>query len=90
MSVGVDDHWKDREGVLQDRTEWFRVSAWGRLGESCSTHLKKGREVYIEGKMRTDEWTDKEGVARSRQTIRAEVVKFLGRSGHSGQSDQGE
>ena len=54
FSVAVTHRWRDAEGESKSRTEWFNVEAWGRLGEICQEYLKKGRLVFIEGRLRTD------------------------------------
>ena len=54
FSVAVTDTWRDAEGETKERTEWFNVEAWGRLGEVCQEYLSKGRLVFIEGRHRTD------------------------------------
>ena len=54
FSVAVSLRWRDAEGESKERTEWFNVEAWGRLGEICQEYLKKGRLVFIEGRLRTD------------------------------------
>jgi single-strand DNA-binding protein len=60
LSLAVDRTWKDPEGSKQVTTDWFNIEAWGKLGEICLQYLKKGRLVYIEGRLRTDQWEDKE------------------------------
>ena len=58
--VATTDVWNDKEGARQERTEWHRVVAWGKLAEVCGEHLGKSRQVYLEGRLQTREWTDKE------------------------------
>lgn len=79
FSVATDETWKDRAGEKQTRTEWHRIQAWGKLAEICQQYLKKGALVYIEGKLRTNEWTDRQsGDKRQRQEVVCETMKMLG------------
>ena len=61
FNVATNESYKDREGNLVEKTEWHRVVAWDRPAEICAEYLKKGSQVYIEGKLRTRKWQDKEG-----------------------------
>ena len=85
FSVATTENWTNREGEKQSRTEWHRVEAWGRLGEICGEYLAKGRQVYIEGSIQTDEWEDQEGNKRQTTKIRAWKMQMLG-SRDSGQT----
>lgn len=58
FTVATNESFKDSAGNLQEKTEWHRIAAWGRLGEICSQYLKKGRQVYIEGRLQTRSWDD--------------------------------
>lgn len=78
FTVACNDNWTDKAGVKQERVEWMRVVVWGKLAEVCGEHLHKGRQVYVEGKIQTREWTDKEGVKRQTTEIVAHNVQFLG------------
>ena len=80
LRVAVTETWNDKGGQRQERTEWFSVSAWGRLGELCGEHLVKGRQVVVEGRMQSREYTDKEGVTRRAWEVRADRVHFVGDS----------
>ena len=64
LSVATSEKWKDNNGELQEKTEWHRVTLWNRLAEISEKYLKKGSKVYIEGKIQTRQWEDKEGVKR--------------------------
>src|SRR5438309_1937456 len=70
--------WKDKNGEKQERTEWHRVQFFGPLAEIAGKYLKKGSQAYIEGELRTDEYTDKEGIKRYSTSILAEEMKMLG------------
>lgn len=65
-------------GERQERTEWHRITAWGRTAELCAQYLSKGRSVYVEGRLQTREWEDKEGQKRRTTEIVALSVQFLG------------
>jgi single-strand DNA-binding protein len=87
FSVATSEKWKDKSGQMQERTEWHRVVAWGKLGELCGQHLKKGRTAYVEGRLQTREWQDKDGGKRTATEIVASNVVFLGGRG-SGEHEQ--
>ena len=79
FSLAVNKSWTNAEGQRQDKTTWFRISAWRKLAEVCDQHLTKGRQVMIIGEV--DEarpWTDQEGNNRASLEVTAQVVKFLG------------
>ena len=86
LSIATTEEWKDKEGVKQKRTEWHRVSMFGRLAEIAGEYLKKGSSVYIEGKLQTRKWQDKEGADRYTTEIVAHEMKMLG-SKPSGSGD---
>jgi len=79
--------WTDQGDQQQEETIWFRVSAFGRLAETCNQYLSKGRPVLVEGRLRPDErgnpriWTGNDGVARANFDVVATTVRFLGRGG---------
>jgi single-strand DNA-binding protein len=79
IKVATSESWKDKQtGETQERTEWHRVKFFGRLAEIAGEYLKKGRQVYIEGSIRTDKYTDKEGVERYATDIIANEMQLLG------------
>lgn len=79
LSVATSENWKDKQtGEQQERTEWHRVKMFGRLAEIAGEYLKKGRQVYIEGSLRTDKYTDKEGIERFSTDIIANEMQMLG------------
>jgi single-strand DNA-binding protein len=84
--VATTDTWKDKAtGEKKEATEWHRISSFGRLAEICGEYLKKGSQVYIEGKLRTRKWQDKEGQDRYTTEIIADAMQMLGsRSGMGG------
>jgi single-strand DNA-binding protein len=78
FSVATNERWNDREGKPQERTEWHRIVVWGKQAENCANYLAKGRTVYIEGRLQTREWEDKEGQKRQTTEVVAQTVQFLG------------
>ncbi len=78
FSIATSERWKDKNsGEMQERTEWHRITAFGRLGEICGEYLSKGRQVYIEGRLQTSSW-EKDGVTRYSTDIIANEMKMLG------------
>lgn len=84
LSVATSESWKDKDGQQQERTEWHRVKAFGRLAEIMGEYLKKGRQVYIEGSLRTEKYTDKNGVEKYSTDIIADQMQMLGGTGDGG------
>ena len=78
ISVATTDSWKDRNGEKQDKTEWHRVSFFGKLAEIVGEYLKKGSQVYIEGRLQTRKWVDKEGQDKYTTEIVADRMQMLG------------
>jgi single-strand DNA-binding protein len=78
LSVATSENWVDKEGQKQERTEWHRVTIWGKLAENCGKYLSKGRQVYVEGKLQTRSWEDQQGQKRYATEIVANTVQFLG------------
>jgi single-strand DNA-binding protein len=83
FSVATDESYKDRNGERQKRTEWHRITAWGKLAEICQQYLKKGTMVYIEGRIQSREWQDKEGQKRTSFDIVANTMKMLSSRGEA-------
>lgn len=81
FTVATTDTWSDRNGEKQERTEWHRIVAWGRLAEICSQYLQKGKQVYIEGRLQTREWEDQQGQKKYTTEIVAQTMQMLGRPG---------
>jgi single-strand DNA-binding protein len=81
FNVATSENWTDQNNQKQERTEWHRIVAWGRLGEICGEYLAKGRQVYIEGRLQTRAWDDREGNKRYTTEIVATNVQFLGGPG---------
>ena len=90
ISVATSESWNDKEtGERQEKTEWHRVVFFGRLAEIASEYLKKGSQVYIEGKLQTRKWEDKEGKERWTTEIIANQMQMLGERMSQGASNQG-
>ncbi len=77
--------WKDKDGQLQERTDWHNIVAFGRQGEVCNEYLKKGSPIYVEGRIQTRSWDDKDGNKKYMTEIIAQSVNMLGRKGESEQ-----
>ncbi len=86
--LATNESWTDKGGQRQDRTEWHRIVVWGKRAEICSKYLGKGRQVFIEGRLRTRSWEDKDGNKRYTTEIVANDVQFLG-GGAGGGGGQG-
>lgn len=84
IRLATTEKFKDRNGQQQEKTEWHRVVLWGRLGEIANQYLKKGARVYIEGKIETRKWQDRDGNDKYTTEIRANEMKMLGGSGQGG------
>ncbi len=78
FSVATDRLWTDQSGQTQERTTWFRVTAWGKLGELCNQYLSKGRIVLVEGDVEASAWKSQEGEARASLELTARNVRFIG------------
>ena len=84
FTLATNETWTSREGKREERTEWHRIVAWGKTAELCSQYLAKGRNVYIEGRIQTREWENKEGQKQKTTEIVAQTVQFLGGRGGEG------
>lgn len=82
--IATTEVWNNRDGERQERTEWHRIVVWGKQAEHCGEYLSKGRSVYVEGRIQTREWEDKEGQKRYTTEINADRVTFLGSRGEGG------
>lgn len=79
--IATSRKWKNKDGEQVDQTEWHRIVAWRRLGEICAQYLSKGKQVYIEGRLQTRSWEDKDGNKRWTTEIIAQNLQMLGRAG---------
>lgn len=84
LSVATSESWKDKNGEKQERTEWHRCKAFGKLAEIVGEYVKKGRQVYIEGSLRTEKFTDKQGVEKYATDVVLDELQLLGGAPESG------
>ena len=77
LRLATSEQWTDKAGAKQERTEWHTVSVWGKTAELCGQYLAKGRSVYVEGRLESREYADKDGVKRKVWEVRADKVTFL-------------
>ena len=89
FSLATDDNWVDKSGQRQEKTEWHRIVVWGKIAENCGKYLSKGRQVYIEGRLQTRQWQDKEGQTKYTTEVQAQIVQFLGSNGDRSGRDAG-
>lgn len=93
LSLATTRVWNDRSGQRQEETEWHRVVAWDKQAETANKYLRKGRQVYVEGRLQTRKWDDRDGNTRYTTEVRAERLVLLGRrdedagGGHSDRDD---
>src|SRR6185437_1436640 len=78
FSVATNESWTDKSGQKQERTEWHRVVVWGKLAELCNQYLSKGRQCYVEGRLQTRQWQDKDGQTKYTTEVQAQTIQFLG------------
>src|SRR4051812_25033331 len=78
FSVATNESWTDKQGAKQERTEWHRIVVWGKLAELCAQYLSKGRQAYVEGRLQTRQWQDKDGQTKYTTEVQAQTVQFLG------------
>ena len=89
LTLATTENWKDKAGEKQEKTEWHRVSMFGRLAEIAGEYLKKGSSVYIEGKLQTRKWQDKDGIEKYSTEVVAETMQMLGSRQGMGGGDGG-
>jgi len=88
MSLATSDRWTDKDGNKQEKTEWHKVTCWGKTAENCAKYLKKGSQAYIEGKLQTRSWEDDQGNKKYMTEVVAQTVQFLDSKGASSSSDK--
>ena len=87
FTMATTEQWKDQQtGERNEKTEWHRIVVWGKTAEMCAQYLSKGRQAYVEGRIQTREWEDKEGNKRQTTEIVAQNVTFLGGRDGAGRS----
>ncbi|MDY6861442.1 MAG: single-stranded DNA-binding protein [Thermodesulfobacteriota bacterium] len=80
FSLATNENWVNKKGEKEERTEWHRIVAWRKLGEICGEYLSKGKQVYVEGKLQTRNWEDRDGNKKSTTEIIANNMQMLGKS----------
>jgi single-strand DNA-binding protein len=90
FNMATREQWTSKEGEKQDKTEWHRIVAWRRLGEICGEYLHKGSLVFIEGRLQTRSWEDRDGNKRYTTEIIALGMQMLDRAGKSGEAVSAE
>lgn len=84
FTMATSRKYKDKNGELKEETEWHNIVAWGKLGEISAQYLKKGRQAYVEGRIHSNKWEDREGKPRTTVEIVADEVVLLGGRGEEG------
>ncbi len=77
FSIAINERWTDKAGQKQERVEYVKVVVWGKMADSCARYLSKGSQVYVEGRLQTRQYQNKEGVTQYSTEINAESVQFL-------------
>ena len=83
LRLATSETWNDQNGQKQERTEWHRIVAWGKLAEIAKEYMSKGRQIYVEGKLQTRSWDDRDGNKRYTTEIKADQIIMLGTRGDS-------
>lgn len=86
FSLATTEVWNDKQGQKQEKTEWHRIVLWGKQAESLQEYLVKGKQIYVEGRLQTRQWDDKEGNKRYTTEIKADRITLLGGGGGGGRS----
>ena len=89
LSLATSESWKDQQGQMQERTEWHRLTMYRRLAEIAGEYLKKGSQIYVEGKLQTRKWQDQQGQDRYTTEIIVDQMQMLGSRDGGGQGGQG-
>ena len=90
ISIATTENWKDKNGDKQEKTEWHRVAFFGKLAEIAGEYLKKGSQCYVEGRLQTRKWQDKDGQDKYTTEIVANAMQMLGSRQGMGGGDRGE
>ena len=83
FNMATNESWKNKEGEYEDRTEWHRIVLYGKAAETASKYMKKGQLTYVEGRIRTRSWEDKEGMTRYTTEVLGDRFTMLGRKGEN-------
>jgi single-strand DNA-binding protein len=89
LNMATTEVWNDKGGQRQEKTEWHRIVLWGKTAESLNEYLTKGKQIYVEGRLQTRQWDDKDGNKRYTTEIRGDRVVLLGGGGAGGGSRGG-
>ena len=89
LNMATTEVWNDKAGARQEKTEWHRIVLWGKTAESLNEYLTKGKQIYVEGRLQTRQWDDKDGNKRYTTEIRGDRVVLLGGGGGGGQRGGG-
>jgi single-strand DNA-binding protein len=89
LNLATTEVWNDKGGQRQEKTEWHRVVLWGKTAESLNEYLTKGKQIYVEGRLQTRQWDDKDGNKRYTTEIRGDRIVLLGGGGGGGGARQG-
>ena len=81
LNLATTEVWNDKSGQKQEKTEWHRVVLWGKQAESLQEYLTKGKQIYVEGRLQTRQWDDKDGNKRYTTEIKADRITLLGGGG---------
>ena len=88
INMATTEVWNDKTGQRQEKTEWHRVVLWGKPAESLTEYLTKGKQIYVEGRLQTRQWDDKDGNKRYTTEIRGDRIVLLGGGGGGGSRQQ--
>ena len=86
LNLATTEVWNDKQGQRQEKTEWHRIVLWGKQAESLQEYLVKGKQIYVEGRLQTRQWDDKDGNKRYTTEIKADRITLLGGGGAGGRS----
>ena len=86
LNMATTEVWNDKQGQRQEKTEWHRVILWGKQAESLQEYLTKGKQIYVEGRLQTRQWDDKDGNKRYTTEVKADRITLLGGGGGGGRS----
>ena len=90
FTIATNETWKNKDGNQEEQTEWHRIVAWRRLGEICGEYLRKGSQIYIEGKLQTRDWEDRDGNKRYTTEIVAQNMQMLDSQAREGRAQSDE
>jgi single-strand DNA-binding protein len=89
LNLATTEVWNDKQGQKQEKTEWHRIVVWGKQAESLQEYLTKGKQIYVEGKLQTRQWDDKDGNKKYTTEIKADRITLLGGGGGGGGARSG-